>query len=104
MEDHEEWDPNSPRYACPGSCAGIYDTVEHPPVIAERFPYCVTCIEEVLDSFIKGDETQGLPKIGEFVLTNDAELMRRIDPDKRQKVEATLVWPSRTFTEGVDRG
>lgn len=104
MDAHQEWDPNSSQYDCTGFCARTYNTAEHPPIIADRFPYCVTCIEEVLDPFVNGDETQGLPKIGEFILTDDAELMSRINPDKRQKVEATLVWPSRTFTEGVHRG
>ena len=106
-EDEDEfWDPSSERYDCAANtdddCAGNYDTTENPPIVIERFPYCVACITRELKPIADGHEAGGVPKIGETVLPDDPSIMERIHPDIRQRVEAMVVCSSDTLERDAD--
>lgn len=57
----------------------------------KTWPYCRECIEGRFEKIANGDESDGLPKFEEYVLSDSIELMAAIDPGLRARFERGLV-------------
>lgn len=86
----ERWERNAPQYRC-AVCLEDFITAEHEPVGIEGKPHCVKCLEEELQPIADGHEEGGLPKRGEYLLTDFPGVLDRIDQDLRRRYEENAV-------------
>lgn len=69
----------------------LFREVAPPYIDEEGFNYCRGCIEDLFRPIASGDETGGLPRIQETVLSEVPRVVEGIDPELREHFAAGLV-------------